>query len=178
MICPFCNHNNIDGVDECAECRGSLAGFDGDDNTSRIERDLLKRKLGEIVAHDYVEIPPDLPIRDAIKRLNEGDCHCAIVVDENGIVGVFTERDVLTKLADQYDTHADAPVSTCMTPDPVTLGHDSPIVFGLNRMMVGDYRHIPIERDGKLAGVVSVRDILGYLVEQFNEWLPAETTGD
>ncbi len=126
MICPFCNHNNIDGVDECAECRGSLAGFDGDDNTSRIERDLLKRKLGEIVAHDYVEIPPDLPIRDAIRRLNEGDCHCAIVVDENGIAGIFTERDVLTKLADQYGTHADAPVSTCMTPDPVSTGDVKP----------------------------------------------------
>ena len=52
-----------------------------------------------------------------------------------------------------------------MTPNPETLADDAPVAFALNRMMVGGYRHVPILREGRPAGVLSVRDILGYLVQ-------------
>lgn len=42
--------------------------------------------------------------------------------------------------------------------------------------MIGGYRHVPIVRDGKLAGVVSVSDILGYLLGRFGHLVPAETS--
>ena len=65
------------------------------------------------------------------------------------------------------------PVSDHMTANPVTLQADDPVAYALNRMMVGGYRHIPVQRDGKLVGVASVRDILGYLVKRFPELVTA-----
>ena len=53
-----------------------------------------------------------------------------------------------------------------MTADPVTLETNDKIAFALHKMNVGGYRHVPILFHGKLAGVISIRDILRYLTER------------
>jgi CBS domain-containing protein len=63
-----------------------------------------------------------------------------------------------------------------MTPRPETLKAGDPLAFALNRMMVGGYRHIPIEEDGKLAGIVSVRHVLKYLTSRFPDAIPESVT--
>ena len=171
MQCPFCGHENIQGVDQCAQCGVDLADLDTHKDKSKIELDLLHRPLGELMAHDYITVAPELPVREVIRRLNEESQHCAIVHDGDKISGILTERDILNKLAHRFEARADDPVRDHMTPDPETLQFNDPVAFGLNRMMVGGYRHIPIERDGKLAGVVSVRHIISYMVDRFPEVL-------
>ena len=91
-------------------------------------------------------------VREVVQQLHNGGHHCAVVLKDDGIVGIFTERDILQKLADRFESRADAPVSDYMTPDPDTLRVGDPVAFGLNRMMVRGYRHIPVLKDGKLAG--------------------------
>lgn len=174
MNCPLCGFENIEGDDWCAKCRTDLADAGGDARAADIERDLLNRPLGDLVTDNFVEVPPNRSVRDTVKACNEGGYHCAIVVSDGKVVGMFTERDVLLKLADDYEQRADAPISDFMTHDPVMLNIESPLAFALNRMMVGGYRHIPVCRDGKLAGIVSVRDAVAYMVERFPEALPAE----
>jgi CBS domain-containing protein len=56
-----------------------------------------------------------------------------------------------------------------MTKDPETLEEDQTIACALNKMSVGGYRHIPIVRHGKPVGVVSIRDLVDFLVELFPE---------
>jgi CBS domain-containing protein len=181
MQCPFCNSDNIEGVDQCARCGVDLSNASGLEERSEIELDLLHRPLGELMerlprrGQDHATVQPDLPVRDVVLRLNQDGHHCAIVLDGEKIAGIFTERDVLNKLAHRFEAAAGEPVSDYMTPQPATLQADDPVAFGLNRMMIGGYRHIPIVREGKLAGVVSVRDILGYLLDRFGHLLPAET---
>jgi len=53
-----------------------------------------------------------------------------------------------------------------MTHEPVTLEAKDKIAFALHKMHVGGYRHLPIMTDGKLTGVISIRDILNYLAER------------
>lgn len=166
MECPFCNHENMEGVDQCAQCSADLADLDTAREESDIELDLLRRPLGDLAAQDYATASPDLTVREVVRRLNDDGQHCAIVLEGDRIAGIFTERDILQKLAGQFEELADAPVAEYMTPNPATLRYDDPVAFGLNRMMVGGYRHIPIVRDGKLVGVVSVRAILGYLADR------------
>ena len=98
----------------------------------------------------------------------------AIVVERGATVGIFTDRDILNKLADSFAARAHLPVRDFMTPDPETLEHDVPIAFGLNRMMVGGCRHIPILCEGRLAGMVSVRNVLSFLVERLGETQKAD----
>lgn len=169
MICPFCNHENIAGVDQCARCSADLTNLDDRGNTHEIEQDLLRRPLGDLAANDYLELTPDTSVGETVRRLNKDGYHCAIVTSEGRIVGIFTERDILNKLADRFDDCADAPISNYMTPNPETLGRQDPVAFALNRMMVPGFRHIPIQDDGALIGVVSVRDILAYLADHFHD---------
>ena len=169
MICPFCDCDNLAGVEQCARCHADLTNLDDPSSAADIERDLLHRPLGELAVRDCVEVSPDTLVREIIRQLNEGGYHCAIVTSDGQIVGIFTERDILNKIADRFDEHAEEPVIYHMTANVETLGRDDPVAFALNRMMVGGFRHIPIVDHGKPAGVVSVRDILAYLVDHFGE---------
>ena len=169
MLCPFCNSENIEGVDHCECCDAALTNIADLKESSGIELDLLRRPLGELVAQDFVTVSPKASIRDVVTQLKSGNHYCAIVLDGDRVAGIFTERDILNKIAGRFDTVGDSPVAEHMTPNPTTLNFDDPVAFGLNRMMVGGYRHIPVLRAAKLVGVVSVRDILGYLLQRFPE---------
>lgn len=170
MHCPFCNFDNIEGVDQCARCQVDLTDIRRlqEDDHSDIERNLLNTTLAELSTTDYVKITADTSIHQAIEQMNEKGHQCAMVIEGDSIIGILTERDILQKYAHQYQDKADAPVSEFMTSNPISLRNEDPIVFGINRMMVGGYRHIPLHRDGKLSGMVSVRDVLSHLVDQIN----------
>ena len=60
-----------------------------------------------------------------------------------------------------------------MTTEPETLEADAPIAFALNKMSSGDYRHVPVMRDGHVEGVVSLRDVLRFLSEWYPDLIPA-----
>jgi CBS domain-containing protein len=88
-----------------------------------------------------------------------------LVVDERGRVGgIFTERDVLRKVA-ASGAGPSRPVSEVMTPDPESLGLDDGIAFALNRMILGGFRHIPIVDDAGLPlAVLSLREVVAFIV--------------
>ena len=174
MKCPFCAHDNIEGEDQCVRCQADLTHAGDPSATPDIEHELFSHPLGELVADDYLEVSPEVPVGEVVTRLEQGGLHCAIVVERGATVGIFTDRDILNKLADSFAARAHLPVRDFMTPDPETLEHDVPIAFGLNRMMVGGCRHIPILREGRLAGMVSVRNVLSFLVERLGETQKAD----
>jgi CBS domain-containing protein len=89
-----------------------------------------------------------------------------MVVDRGELVGIFSERDALMKLNVDAVTFFNRPISQFMTPNPVTLETSDKIAFALQKMNVGGYRHLPVLFNGKLAGVISIRDILRYLTER------------
>jgi len=75
----------------------------------------------------------------------------------------------LCKIAGDFEAHADAPISRFMTKAPGTLEGHVAVVFGLNRMTVGGFRHIPITTDKKLSGLVSTRDFFAFMVQRLRE---------
>jgi CBS domain-containing protein len=91
---------------------------------------------------------------------------CVMVVDDDRLVGIFSERDALMKLNVEAQRFMDRPISQYMTPHPVTLETSDKIAFALHKMDLGHYRHLPILFKGRLAGVISIRDILRYLTER------------
>jgi len=169
MICPSCGCDNIAGADQCQQCHNDLQDLDLPQGESRIEQGVMKDPIGGLIPPDPLKVSPDTPIREVIKLLLDRGRHCALVVDNGAMVGILTERDVLLKVAQDYERCADQEVSQFMTRDPERLRPSDPVAFGLNRMMVGDYRHVPIEKDGEALGVVSVRHILAYLNDSYPE---------
>lgn len=112
-----------------------------------------------------VAVDPDTSIRDTIKEMISRRVGCVLVVADGVLAGVFSERDVLTKVvANDIDMDATR-VSELMTPRPETLPEGSELVFALQKMAVGGYRHVPLlDADRVPVAVVSMRDIVDYIV--------------
>src|SRR5207302_10336878 len=83
----------------------------------------------------------------------------ALVMDHDVLKGIFTERDVLRALRREPVVALDSPVSTWMTPDPMTVGPEARVVDALRKMLKGGFRHLPVIADGHVVGVVSLRDL-------------------
>ena len=94
----------------------------------------------------------------------------SLIVDNEKLVGVFSERDVLVKVAGAgvlIDTAA-VSVADLMTSNPQTLRESHELVYALNLMSVGGFRHVPIVDDGgRPVAVISMRDIVEYIVALF-----------
>lgn len=110
-------------------------------------------------------VAPEASLSEAVAIMRERHVGCVLVVEAGRLVGILTERDLLLKLE---TTDMDRPVRLLMTPDPEVLSLDDPIVYCLHRMSVGDYRHVPlVDAAGRPVGILSVKDIVHYLVSFF-----------
>lgn len=115
-----------------------------------------------------IALPAEVSVRRAIDTMNELRVGCILVVDRDVLVGVFTERDVLTRVAGGGVDIDTTPLGDLMTPDPECLTLDDSIAYAMNKMSVGGFRHVPlIDADGRPTAAVSMRHIVEYLVDLF-----------
>ena len=142
---------------------------DAYDDQQRIRGAILETPISELPLRDPIVVSATSTVADAVKSMNEHHTGCVLVGKSGKLIGIFTERDLLTKDFFRADSHT-VSVESVMTPNPETLEPDNSIAFALNKMSVGGYRHIPIvEPDGKAIGVLSVRDVVDFLVDLFPE---------
>jgi CBS domain-containing protein len=170
MICPYCGVDNLDGVDDCAGCGQSLSDAHLPDPPTVVEQSLLADRVQVLDPQTPVVVSADTPVRDVLRAMVDGGTGCVVVADGDRSVGIFSERDALMRLNTAASALGDRPVSEFMTAEPETLEPTAKVVFAVQRMDVGGYRHIPIiDEGGELAGIVSVRDILRYLTDKMGE---------
>ncbi|HLN30785.1 MAG TPA: CBS domain-containing protein [Gemmataceae bacterium] len=114
-----------------------------------------------------LRIRPDQTIAEAVKLMREERVGCLLVCDKGKMVGIFTERDLLRRVLAPGKPLTLA-VSECMTRNPVAVHPKEPIGLAVRRMEEGGYRHLPVVNEAdELVGVLSVRQIVHYLVEHF-----------
>jgi CBS domain-containing protein len=167
MICPHCNHDNIDGVDVCDECGMPLVHFDP--KGTELEQSIARHSIDVLCTKEPASVAPTVPVREAVRQMVGKKIGCLLVVDKGELVGVFSERDVLNKIAPNLSA-LDRPVEEFMTASPVSLIKQDSIAYALHAMKMGGYRHLPVVNDaGKPTGIVSVRDILRFLCIRFAE---------
>lgn len=173
MLCPYCYHENIDGVDACERCLNDLTDLDEPATRSALETSIIKESLAALKPREPVFIAPEAPVSEAISKLCEYSIGCLLVYASGELMGIISERDVLLRIAGNYQEMSGRPVSEFMTPDPVTLDAGASIAFALNRMATGDFRHLPVTTEGRVVGIVSVKDILNFLSEQYPDLIRA-----
>ena len=117
-----------------------------------------------------VSLSVNSTINDAISAMQTKCIGAVLVLEGQKLVGIFTERDVLFKVINKpLDIHQTT-LREVMTHEPETLTEADRIVYALNRMTVGGYRHIPIvDAHDNLTGIISVKDIVEYLVSLVEE---------
>lgn len=109
---------------------------------------------------------PDDSIRVVLRQLREEKTGATMICVEDKLVGIFTERDALRLLAD--GANLDAPVSSVMVRNPVSLRKTDTVGRAISLMSGGGFRRLPIvDQQGKIQGILKVSGILHYLVEHF-----------
>lgn len=121
------------------------------------------RLISNIIAgRPLVSGTTDMTVRAACRLMAEKKIGALLLVDNNRIAGIFTERDALNKvLAGGLDPDS-TQVSLVMVKDPQTIRADKPLGYALQFMADGGFRHVPVvDADGTPLGMVSARDALG-----------------
>lgn len=139
---------------------------DAYDDQQRIRGAILETPISDLPLRDPILVCSTSSVADAVKNMNDHHTGCVLVEKDGKLIGIFTERDVLTKDFFRADSHTVA-VESVMTRNPETLEPEDSIAFALNKMSVGGYRHIPIVDGQRPVGVLSVRDIVDFLVDLF-----------
>lgn len=154
-------------VDEFIEAaEGSLRA--AGDPAMAFEEGMLRQPIKVLRPRSPILVEPQAPVLEAIQLMQDARVGCVLVALGGKLKGIFTERDVLTRVVGKGVDSAKTPVRRLMTPDPEYLRLTDSIAYALNAMSVGGYRHVPLISDGnEPIGVISVRDVVAYLVSLF-----------
>lgn len=166
-LCPFCGHQNIPGEDECVECRQPLGFLTTPRPRTPLEKSIQADRVSALEPRDPMIVHRDTAVGEVIRRLVNWQIGSVLVVDgREQLMGIFTERDALLRIGADLDQVQDLPVARFMTPNPMTIDENERIAQALQKMDQGEYRHLPVLREGRVCGVISVRDILRYCSEK------------
>lgn len=166
ILCPYCDAENIKGADVCERCGQALSEQYLSSPANYVERALLKDRISDLNPKVPIVVSPTMSVDEVIKLMVHRNIGCVFVVHNDRFQGVFTERDVLTRIAPRIDEVRNRPISEFATANPHELDGDAKIAFAVRMMDLGGYRHVPIvDAEGRPSGVISVRDILRYLTD-------------
>jgi CBS domain-containing protein len=140
---------------------------DAYEDRQKLRGAILTEEIASLGPQAPITVRPGATVHDAVAVMNEKKCGCVCVTENDRLVGIFTERDVLTKVVGRGLDPKKVVVGELMTRNPETLTARDKIAFALNKMHVGGYRHVPLVEKGKLTGVISIRDIAEFVVALF-----------
>ena len=114
-----------------------------------------------------VTAPPGMTVAEAARRMKEGKVGAMLVVENDCLVGIFTERDALFRVIAPGRDPSVVTLREVMTREPTTVGLDDTFGYALLLMYENGFRHIPVVDDARPVGVVSARHALDPDLEEF-----------
>lgn len=114
--------------------------------------------VAEVMSRELVTIAPGTTVAEAATVMGENGVGSALVVGEDGLIGIFTERDIVRALGADFDAPRHA-VDGWMTRSPATVPSTATVRLALDQMLEGGFRHLPVVDGGRLVGMVSMRDL-------------------
>ena len=113
--------------------------------------------VSDLMVRDVLSVEPSDTIGEAAEKMNAANVGAVVVMEDMvRIVGIVTERDLLRAVAARARA-AEARVRQWMTPDPVTIDPDTTIEEAAKIMFDHNFRHLPVVKDGRALGIVSLR---------------------
>src|SRR5262245_11611482 len=135
MICPTCGNDNLPGSEECSYCQQDLTQLDRPVPNNRVERSLMEDHVRLLNPRRTLTVGPDASVQEALDAmLGPGIGALVVVGDGDKMVGIFTERDLLTKVAGLPEPLSALKVRDFMTPSPESVRSDDSLAFALHKM--------------------------------------------
>jgi CBS domain-containing protein len=129
------------------------------------------------VAHTY-SISSDQSVYDALRMLADKNIGALLVVDQDRLVGIFSERDYARKIALVGKSSAQTPVSAIMSTHLIVVGPDTPGEECMALMTERHIRHLPVMDQEKILGILSIGDLVKeriseqeYVIKQLEQYI-------
>ena len=150
------------------EFQDPLEDYEPKEYQDRLEEALAEETVAAIRSKPYAEISPDKSVFGALQALAGLKVASLLVVENGLLVGVFTERDALERVASRYGEVKNLPVRDVMTSNPVVVYETDPAGAALSAIAVAGYRHVPVlDIDGKVVGVISPDRVFDLIQKRF-----------
>ena len=132
------------------------------------------KKVNDIMAEDVVTADPEMPITEAAKLMLKEDVGCLVVMKENKIGGIVTDRDLLACAAQGHNMQK-CSISNHMSSPVVAVPPDTLLINLAKVMAASQIKRVPITEAGKLVGIISFSDIADdmdlQVADMWSEWL-------
>lgn len=129
--------------------------------------DLLEETLETLKPHKPFCVDVDDALDQVIQGMAERNHGCVLVREGEALVGIFTERDLLRKVAGKIDPKVTR-MRQVMTPNPEAVSFHDTIAAALNKMSIGGFRHVPlVDIQRRPVGILSVKELVNYFVGHF-----------
>ena len=106
---------------------------------------------------------------DALKMMAEKNIGALMVIEEEKLLGIFSERDYARKIVLQGKASHDTPVNEIMTKTVITVHPSDSLEHCMNLMSENRIRHLPIEENEKVSGIISIGDVVNAIIKSKKE---------
>jgi CBS domain-containing protein len=124
------------------------------------------KRILESKGYQCWTISEDATVYEALEILAEKQIGAVLVIDDNGkLVGIFTERDYARKLMLKGHFSKESKVKEYMSSNLKVVSPETSIMECMEIMTENRFRHLPVFRDGKLCGIISIGDIVNKIIQ-------------
>jgi len=124
------------------------------------------KEILEAKSHKLLSISPQASVLDALKLMADKDVGALVVLDGEGLAGIFSERDYARKVILHGKSSRATPVSEIMTHKVVCVRPDQSVEECMALMTDKRIRHLPVLDDRKVIGVISIGDVVKELISE------------
>ncbi len=118
-------------------------------------------KIGDIIESRHTfHFPPTATVRQACEMMALLSMGAIPVISDEGLVGIFTERDVVSKVMASDKQPDEILLSEVMTNRVVSIGPSTKVSRARRMMLEKGFRHLPVVARGEVLGIVSIRDLM------------------
>ncbi len=111
-------------------------------------------------------VQPNVTVYHAIELMCQKNIGGLLIMEDDKLAGIFTERDYARKLILKGKSSKDTAISELMTKNPFTVSPESSIEQCMEMMSDKRIRHLPVVEDDKLVGMISIGDVVRFIIEE------------
>ena len=119
--------------------------------------------IADIMTRGLLSVAPDAGLTEVAADMNERRVGAVVVLEGDALLGILTERDILRAVGEGRVEVSR--VADCMTQRPETIEPSESTDTAATLMIHGGFRHLPVIEDGKVVGIVSIRDLMRVVLD-------------
>jgi CBS domain-containing protein len=131
------------------------------------EATMTVRSILDTKGHQILSVEPEAKLSTAVKTLSEKRIGAVLVMKNDRIEGILSERDIVRVIGERGAAVLDEPVSSVMTRKVVCCRPTDTVAAIMEKMTSGKFRHLPVLEGGELVGLISIGDVVKWRVKEF-----------